>query len=120
MNFDQRGKLIVNIFKGDIVPVSRFIFLPCFNLALLRVELEFVKKNIGVYDNIAKQLLTKVDGYTKEMCIILFIRLRIHTAPMEMREKIALLEVECPRFTAELGNLSHIEEVAILSTCDMI
>ncbi|KAK8499909.1 hypothetical protein V6N12_042744 [Hibiscus sabdariffa] len=55
-------------------------------------------------------MLTKIDGYTKEMCIILSIRLSIHTAPMEMREKVSLLEVECPRSTAELGNLSHIEE----------
>ncbi|KAK8705552.1 hypothetical protein V6N13_049152 [Hibiscus sabdariffa] len=58
------------------------------------------------------------DRYTKERSSIVVIGLSIHTAPVEMREKLAIPEAECPRAIAELCNLNHIEEAAVLSTCN--
>ena len=46
------------------------------------------------------------------------IGLNIHTAPVEMREKLAIPEAEWPRAITELCNLNHIEEAAVLSTCN--
>ena len=46
------------------------------------------------------------------------IGLSIHTAPVEMREKLAIPEAEWPRAIAELCGLNHIEEAAVLSTCN--
>ena len=46
------------------------------------------------------------------------IGLSIHTCPVEMREKLAIPEAEWPRAIEELCNLNHIEEAAVLSTCN--
>ncbi|EOA40112.1 hypothetical protein CARUB_v10008813mg [Capsella rubella] len=66
-----------------------------------------------------EQLKTSaIDRYTKERSSIMVIGLSIHTAPVEMREKLAIPEAEWPRAIAELCNLNHIEEAAVLSTCN--
>lgn len=46
------------------------------------------------------------------------IGLSVHTCPVEMREKLAIPEAEWPRAIEELCNLNHIEEAAVLSTCN--
>lgn len=46
------------------------------------------------------------------------IGLSVHTAPVEMREKLAVPEAQWPRAIAELCDLHHIEEAAVLSTCN--
>ncbi|CAA7031075.1 unnamed protein product [Microthlaspi erraticum] len=66
-----------------------------------------------------EQLKTSaIDRYTKERSSIVMIGLSIHTAPVEMREKLAIPEAEWPRAIAELCGLNHIEEAAVLSTCN--
>lgn len=66
-----------------------------------------------------EQLKTSgADRYTKERSSIVVIGLSIHTAPVEMREKLAIPEAEWPRAIGELCNLNHIEEAAVLSTCN--
>ncbi|XP_073153298.1 glutamyl-tRNA reductase 1, chloroplastic-like [Henckelia pumila] len=66
-----------------------------------------------------EQLKTSAaDRYTKEKSSIIVIGLSIHTAPVEMREKLAIPEAEWPRAIGELCNLNHIEEAAVLSTCN--
>lgn len=66
-----------------------------------------------------EQLKTSaVDRYTKERASIVVIGLSIHTAPVEMREKLAIPEAEWPRAIGELCGLNHIEEAAVLSTCN--
>ncbi|KFK43296.1 hypothetical protein AALP_AA1G105700 [Arabis alpina] len=66
-----------------------------------------------------EQLKTSaLDRYTKERSSIIVIGLSIHTAPVEMREKLAIPEAEWPRAIAELCGLNHIEEAAVLSTCN--
>lgn len=46
------------------------------------------------------------------------IGLSVHTTPVEMREKLAIPEAEWPRAIGELCGLNHIEEAAVLSTCN--
>lgn len=46
------------------------------------------------------------------------IGLSVHTTPVEMREKLAIPEAEWPRAIEELCRLNHIEEAAVLSTCN--
>ncbi|KAL6955321.1 Glutamyl-tRNA reductase 1, chloroplastic [Sarracenia purpurea var. burkii] len=59
-----------------------------------------------------------MEWYTKERSSIVVIGLSVHTAPVEMREKLAIPEAEWPRAIAELCGLNHIEEAAVLSTCN--
>lgn len=49
---------------------------------------------------------------------IIAIGLTIHNAPVEVREKLAVPEAEWPRAIEELCSYPHIEEAAILSTCN--
>lgn len=46
------------------------------------------------------------------------IGLNVHTAPVEMREKLAIPEAQWPQVIGELCALNHIEEAAVLSTCN--
>jgi len=61
---------------------------------------------------------SSANRYTKERSSILVIGLSVHTAPVEMREKLAIPEAEWPRAIGELCSLNHIEEAAVLSTCN--
>lgn len=70
------------------------------------------------YVFILKSLNLQLSGYTKERSSIVVIGLSIHTTPVEMREKLAIPEAEWPRAIGELCNLNHIEEAAVLSTCN--
>ncbi|KAJ6829590.1 glutamyl-tRNA reductase 2-like [Iris pallida] len=58
------------------------------------------------------------DRYMKERSSIAVIGLSVHTAPVEMREKLAIPEAQWSRAIGELCNLNHIEEAAVLSTCN--
>ncbi|MCE3216851.1 Glutamyl-tRNA reductase 2, chloroplastic, partial [Datura stramonium] len=51
---------------------------------------------------------------------IMVIGLNIHTAPVELREKVCIPQSEWPRAIRELCSLNHIEEAAVLSTCNRI
>ncbi|RVW47097.1 Glutamyl-tRNA reductase 1, chloroplastic [Vitis vinifera] len=57
-------------------------------------------------------------GYTKERSSIIVIGLNFHTAPVEVREKLAIPEANWPQAIVELCALNHIEEAAVLSTCN--
>ncbi|KAF5784567.1 putative glutamyl-tRNA reductase [Helianthus annuus] len=66
-----------------------------------------------------QQLKTSAaDRYTKEKSSIIVIGLSIHTTPVEIREKLAIPEAEWPRAIKELCALNHIEEAAVLCTCN--
>ncbi|GKV33517.1 hypothetical protein SLEP1_g42022 [Rubroshorea leprosula] len=66
-----------------------------------------------------EQLKTSAaERYTKERSSIVIIGHSVHTAPVEMREKLAIPEAEWPRAIQELCSLNHIEEAAVLSTCN--
>jgi Glutamyl-tRNAGlu reductase, N-terminal domain/Shikimate / quinate 5-dehydrogenase len=58
-------------------------------------------------------------GYaTEQKTAIIAIGLTIHNAPVELREKLAVPEAEWPRAIEELCAYPHIEEAAVLSTCN--
>ena len=42
----------------------------------------------------------------------------MHTAPVEMREKLAIAEADWPKAIGELCAFPHVEEAAVLSTCN--
>ncbi|KAM1006083.1 hypothetical protein ACFX13_002898 [Malus domestica] len=58
------------------------------------------------------------DRYTKERSSIAVIGLNVHTAPVEIREKLAIPEAQWSQAIGELCALNHIEEAAVLSTCN--
>lgn len=56
--------------------------------------------------------------YTKERSCIAVIGLNVHTASVEIREKLAIPEAQWPQAISELCAMNHIEEAAVLSTCN--
>eukprot|EP00898_Chlorokybus_atmophyticus_P005971 jgi/Chlat1/6375/Chrsp44S05833 len=56
--------------------------------------------------------------YMKERPSIVAVGLSVHTAPVELREKLAVPEAEWPRAIAEMCAYPHIQEAAVLSTCN--
>ncbi|KAJ8529957.1 hypothetical protein K7X08_036792 [Anisodus acutangulus] len=60
------------------------------------------------------------DRYSKMSSSIMVIGLNIHTTPVEMREKLSIPEEQWPQAIRELCSLNHIEEAAVLSTCNRI
>ncbi|CAI9769184.1 unnamed protein product [Fraxinus pennsylvanica] len=58
------------------------------------------------------------DRYTKETSSIVVVGLNFHTAPIEIREKLSIPEAQWPQVIGELCALNHIEEAAVLSTCN--
>lgn len=44
--------------------------------------------------------------------------LNVHTAPVEVREKLSIPEAQWPQAISELCALNHIDEAAVLSTCN--
>ncbi|WOL04318.1 hypothetical protein Cni_G13039 [Canna indica] len=65
-----------------------------------------------------EQFKISADRYMKERSSIAVIGLSVHTAPVAMREKLAVPEARWPHAVGELCNLNHIEEAAVLSTCN--
>ncbi|KAG6513840.1 glutamyl-tRNA reductase 2-like isoform X1 [Zingiber officinale] len=65
-----------------------------------------------------EQFKISADRYMKERSSIAVIGLSVHTAPVEMREKLAVPEAQWSRAIGELCSLNHIEEAAVLSTCN--
>ncbi|CAI9786244.1 unnamed protein product [Fraxinus pennsylvanica] len=58
------------------------------------------------------------DRYTKETSSIVVVGLNFRTAPIEIREKLSIPEAQWPQAIGELCALNHIEEAAVLSTCN--
>ncbi|KAL2512008.1 Glutamyl-tRNA reductase 1 [Abeliophyllum distichum] len=58
------------------------------------------------------------DRYTKETSSIVVVGLNFRTAPIEIREKLSIPEAQWHQAIGELCALNHIEEAAVLSTCN--
>ncbi|KAL3614414.1 Glutamyl-tRNA reductase 1, chloroplastic [Castilleja foliolosa] len=56
--------------------------------------------------------------YTKENSSIVVIGFNHRTAPIDIREKLSIPEEQWPKAIGELCDLNHIEEAAVLSTCN--
>lgn len=63
-------------------------------------------------------LKTSSDRYTKERSSVIVIGLSFHTTPVDIREKLSIPEAQLPQAISELCALNHIEEAAVLSTCN--
>ncbi|WOL09601.1 hypothetical protein Cni_G18354 [Canna indica] len=83
----------------------------------VRVDLE-EKSSSASSVSALEQFKISTDRYMKERSSIAVIGLSVHTAPVEMREKLAVPEAQWPRAIGELCCLNHIEEAAVLSTCN--
>ncbi|KAI3958688.1 hypothetical protein MKW98_030353 [Papaver atlanticum] len=84
-------------------------------------SLNLENKNIGRVSSVSTLEQLKNSGvgrYSKKRSSIMVVGLSVHTAPIEMREKLAIPEAEWPRAIGELCGLNHIEEAAVLSTCN--
>ncbi|CAI5487152.1 unnamed protein product, partial [Closterium sp. Naga37s-1] len=62
--------------------------------------------------------VSNTNRYTSEKSSIIVVGLSVHTAPVSMREKLAVPEAEWPRAITELCEYPHIEEAGVLSTCN--
>ncbi|CAH8350675.1 unnamed protein product [Eruca vesicaria subsp. sativa] len=82
---------------------------------LIRCDLSSSSPTVSALQQLKK---SPIDRYTKERSSIVVIGLSIHTAPLEMREKLAIPLAELPHAVSELRGLNHIEEAAVLSTCN--
>lgn len=61
----------------------------------------------------------RIAGYAGDTkSSIISIGLTIQNTPVEVREKLAVPEAEWPRAIEELCSFPHIEEAAVLSTCN--
>ncbi|XP_051138580.1 glutamyl-tRNA reductase 1, chloroplastic-like [Andrographis paniculata] len=58
------------------------------------------------------------DRYTKETSSVIVVGFNYRTAPVEIREKLSIPEAQWPQAIGELCALNHIEEAAVLSTCN--
>ncbi|KAK1431249.1 hypothetical protein QVD17_14574 [Tagetes erecta] len=58
------------------------------------------------------------ERYTREKSGIMVVGLSFHTAPVEIREKLSIPEADLPQAITDLCALNHIEEAAVLSTCN--
>ncbi|RZC60508.1 hypothetical protein C5167_022259 [Papaver somniferum] len=84
-------------------------------------SLNLENKNDGRVSSVSTLEQLKNSGvgrYSKKRSSIMVVGLSVHTAPIEMREKLAIPEAEWPRAIEELCGLNHIEEAAVLSTCN--
>ncbi|KAK6804290.1 hypothetical protein RDI58_002074 [Solanum bulbocastanum] len=82
-----------------------------------RCEVSVVEKESNVS---GLEVLKTSDRYINMSSNIMVIGLNIHTAPVELREKVSIPESEWPQAILELCSLNHIEEAAVLSTCNRI
>lgn len=60
------------------------------------------------------------ERYAKQKSSIMVLGLSVHTAPVEMRENLAIPEADWARAIEELSGYPHIEEAGILSTCNRL
>ncbi|CAI9104165.1 OLC1v1002790C1 [Oldenlandia corymbosa var. corymbosa] len=58
------------------------------------------------------------DRYTKESSSLMVIGINFRTTPIEIREKLSIPEAQWPQAISELCGLNHIDEAAVLSTCN--
>ncbi|WOH14044.1 hypothetical protein DCAR_0933560 [Daucus carota subsp. sativus] len=127
--FLQRSNLSYNFASK-----TRFLDNPCKKsdefgqrLSFLRPRCEAVSVDNGEVESkvnslSALELLksSAADRYTKEKSSIFVIGLNIHTAPLDIREKLSIPEAQWAQAIGELCALNHIEEAAVLSTCNRL
>ncbi|KAK4794718.1 hypothetical protein SAY86_012712 [Trapa natans] len=117
VGFLKRGGLALRVGSGVGAGRARRV-VRCCEVVASGAPSETQKIDVSSLSALEQLKASAADRYTKERNSILVIGLSIHTTPVEMREKLAIPEAEWPRAIAELCNLNHIEEAAVLSTCN--
>ncbi|CAA0806745.1 Glutamyl-tRNA reductase 2- chloroplastic [Striga hermonthica] len=79
------------------------------------VEVSSKKSSLSALEMLKSSAASR---YTKESSSIVVIGLNYHATPIEIREKLAIPEEQWPKAIGELCDLNHIEEAAVLSTCN--
>lgn len=92
--------------EGTTAPEKSTVKLPTSHLESSKRALEQLKE----------QQINRYAGSKKP--VLLSMGLTIHNAPVELREKLAVPEAEWPRAIEELCSYPHLEEAAVLSTCN--
>ncbi|KAL6553901.1 Glutamyl-tRNA reductase [Orobanche minor] len=64
--------------------------------------------------------MTSSSGCMKETNYILLIGFNYHKTPIELREKLCVAEAQCAHAIGELCSLDHVQEAAVLSTCNRL
>ncbi|KAG8368560.1 hypothetical protein BUALT_Bualt15G0058200 [Buddleja alternifolia] len=77
-----------------------------------------MKSNLSSISALEMLKTSAADRYTKATSSIVVIGLNYRTAPIEIREKLSIPEAQWPQAIGELCALNHIEEAAVLSTCN--
>ncbi|CAN4125978.1 unnamed protein product [Withania somnifera] len=84
-----------------------------------RCDVSMIQKECRIESTLsALEHLKTSDPYTNKSSSIMVIGLNIHTTPVDVREKVSIPESEWPQAIHELCSLNHIEEAAVLSTCN--
>ncbi|KAK4742646.1 hypothetical protein SAY87_000647 [Trapa incisa] len=107
--FLKRSRLAQRVSTGDAV-------MPVFRCDLSDSDIQRIEASS--LSPLEQLKASAADRYTKEKSSVMVIGLSIHSTPVEMREKLAIPEPDWPRAIVELCGLNHIEEAAVLSTCN--
>lgn len=75
-----------------------------------------VESSKRALEQLKEQQINRYAGNNKP--VLMAIGLTIHNAPVELREKLAVPEAEWPRAIGELCQYPHLQEAAVLSTCN--
>lgn len=111
----------------DFLPIiihssTRFSFAMKPIKSFTRCQLASSDLSINTASAAAFQLLktSSSNRYTKESSSTVVVGINVHTAPVELREKLSIPEAQWPKAIASLCDLNHIEEAAVLSTCNRL
>lgn len=66
-----------------------------------------------------KEYIT-ISGLMKETSCILAVGFNYHKAPIKLREKLHVPQAQWPQAIGELCSLDHVQEAAVLSTCNRV
>ncbi|GER42108.1 glutamyl-tRNA reductase family protein [Striga asiatica] len=98
-----------------VMPVTRSFRLNPICKVDSSVEIPSKKSSLSALEMLKSSAASR---YTKESSSIVVIGLNYHATPIEIREKLSIPEEQWPKAIGELCDLNHIEEAAVLSTCN--
>ncbi|PIA60215.1 hypothetical protein AQUCO_00300012v1 [Aquilegia coerulea] len=81
-------------------------------------EMGFSDSRVSSFSALKSLTTSPFDRYTREKTSIVVLGVSYHTAPVEMLEKLSIPQTAWGRAITELYGLNHIQEAAVLSTCN--
>ncbi|KAL2537133.1 Glutamyl-tRNA reductase 1 [Forsythia ovata] len=104
-----------NIRIREVIPEKRLFVLNPRCEVVSNPKIEAKRSSISALELLKT---SAADRYTKETSSIVVVGLNFRTAPIEIREKLSIPEAQWHQAIGELCALNHIEEAAVLSTCN--